>query len=119
MFIVRPTLNPPEPAPITITSYILSLINFSPEAKFNLISAELRRAADESYRWHLGRALALRDEEGQILKWLGTNTDIEEQKQLEVTLARINRERELMLEEVSTPVVPVWRGVLALPILGS
>ncbi|MBA3805129.1 MAG: PAS domain-containing protein [Acidobacteria bacterium] len=83
------------------------------------VEFRLKRAADESYRWHLGRALALRDQEGQILKWLGTNTDIEEQKQLEVTLARINRERELMLEEVSTPVVPVWRGVLALPIIGS
>ncbi|HEX8707863.1 MAG TPA: PAS domain S-box protein [Pyrinomonadaceae bacterium] len=34
-------------------------------------------------------------------------------------LARLNEQRERMIEEVSTPVVPVWRGVLALPIIGS
>lgn len=83
------------------------------------VEFRLKRAADSSYRWHLGRALPLRGEDGQILKWLGTNTDIEEQKQLAETLARISREREQMLEEVSTPVVPVWRDVLVLPLIGS
>lgn len=34
-------------------------------------------------------------------------------------LARLNEERGRMIEEVSTPVVPVWRGVLILPIIGS
>jgi rsbT co-antagonist protein RsbR len=34
-------------------------------------------------------------------------------------LARRNEERGRMIEEVSTPVVPVWRGVLILPIIGS
>lgn len=34
-------------------------------------------------------------------------------------LARLNEEREQMIAEVSTPVVPVWRGVLILPIIGS
>jgi PAS domain S-box-containing protein len=34
-------------------------------------------------------------------------------------LARLNEERGRMIEEVSTPVVPVWRGVLILPIVGS
>jgi PAS domain S-box-containing protein len=35
------------------------------------------------------------------------------------TLVRLNEERGRMLEEVSTPVVPVWQGVLVLPIIGS
>ena len=35
------------------------------------------------------------------------------------TLLRLNEERGRMLEEVSTPVVPVWQGVLVLPIIGS
>ncbi len=83
------------------------------------IEFRLRRASDASYRWHLGRALPLRDGRGQIVKWFGTNTDIQEQKQLEETLESINREREQMLEEISTPLVPVWRGVLALPLIGS
>lgn len=83
------------------------------------IEFRLRRGSDASYRWHLGRALPMLDEGGRILKWFGTNTEIEEQKQLEERLAELNRYREQMLEEVSTPVVPVWRGVLALPLIGS
>jgi len=83
------------------------------------IEFRLRRASDSSYRWHLGQAMPLRDDAGRVIAWFGTNTDIEEQKLIEATLARINRERAQLLEEVSTPVVPVWRDVLALPIIGS
>ena len=35
---------------------------------------------DGSYRWFLGRALPFRDEEGRIVKWFGTCTDIHDQK---------------------------------------
>lgn len=35
------------------------------------------------YRWHLGRAIAARDETGKILRWYGTSTDIDEQKRAE------------------------------------
>ena len=35
-----------------------------------------------AYRWHLGRALPLRDDAGQILKWVGTCTDIDDHKRL-------------------------------------
>ncbi|TML81203.1 MAG: response regulator, partial [Actinobacteria bacterium] len=43
----------------------------------------LRRAADESYRWHLTRAVPMRNRRGQILKWFGSNTDIEDRKSAE------------------------------------
>jgi PAS domain S-box-containing protein len=76
------------------------------------------RPRDE-YRWFLGRAVPVRGTAGEIIQWIGTCTDIEEQKQAAEALAQINEERALMLEEVSTPIVPVWRGVLALPIIGS
>ncbi|MBO0948881.1 PAS domain-containing sensor histidine kinase [Fibrella forsythiae] len=46
------------------------------------------RRADGMYRWHLNRALPLRDELGQITKWVGTATDIHEQKQQEAELER-------------------------------
>jgi PAS domain S-box-containing protein len=36
------------------------------------------RGKDGSYRWHIGRALALRGEDGAIVKWFGTNTDVDE-----------------------------------------
>ena len=37
------------------------------------------RAADGAYRRHLARALPQRDERGAIVKWFGTNTDIDEE----------------------------------------
>lgn len=38
------------------------------------------RRADGTYRWHLNRALPFKDDTGKILFWMGTATDIEEQK---------------------------------------
>ena len=44
------------------------------------------RRADGDYRWFLSRAQPLRDELGNIVKWYGTDTDIEEQKHAEDAL---------------------------------
>lgn len=44
------------------------------------IEFRLRRH-DGQYRWHIGRASAERDSAGKIIRWLGTNTDIDEQRQ--------------------------------------
>jgi two-component system CheB/CheR fusion protein len=41
------------------------------------------------YRWHLARALPLRDESGRVLRWLGTFTDIDDQKLAAETLGRL------------------------------
>lgn len=44
-------------------------------------AAEYRiRMADGSYRWHVSRAIAIKDDAGKIVRWVGTTTDIEEQK---------------------------------------
>src|SRR6266576_6642284 len=43
----------------------------------------LRRAADDSYRWHLTRAVPMRDRRGEIVKWFGSNTDIDDRKSAE------------------------------------
>jgi PAS domain S-box-containing protein len=40
----------------------------------------IRRAADNAYRWHMSRTVALKDEKGEITQWIGTLTDIHEQK---------------------------------------
>src|SRR5271157_2420266 len=47
-----------------------------------------RRAADGEYRWFLVRAVPLRDEAGNILKWYGVLTDIEDRKRAEQALIR-------------------------------
>ena len=41
------------------------------------------RRADGEYRWFLVRTAPLRDEQGQIVKWYGTSTDIEDRKRTE------------------------------------
>ncbi|MEH1930794.1 hybrid sensor histidine kinase/response regulator [Nostoc sp.] len=41
-----------------------------------------KRAFDGSYRWQLARGLPLKDEQGFVVKWFGTCTDIHEQKQI-------------------------------------
>jgi PAS domain S-box-containing protein len=48
---------------------------------------ELRlRRADGEYRWFLIRTVPLRDERGNIVKWYGTATDIEDRKRAEDAL---------------------------------
>lgn len=47
--------------------------------------ARLRRA-DGEYRWFLLRAVPLRDENGEVVKWYGTTTDIEDRKRAEEAL---------------------------------
>jgi PAS domain S-box-containing protein len=41
------------------------------------------RRADGVYRWHLHQAVPLKNQQGQVIKWFGTATDIEDQKQIE------------------------------------
>jgi PAS domain S-box-containing protein len=48
--------------------------------------ARLRRR-DGAYRWFLFRANPLRDESGRVVKWYGTNTDIDDRKRAEVRSA--------------------------------
>ncbi|MBD5657225.1 MAG: PAS domain-containing protein, partial [Candidatus Eremiobacteraeota bacterium] len=38
------------------------------------------RRSDGTYRWHLSRALPIRDESGEIVQWFGAATDIDDQK---------------------------------------
>jgi two-component system, cell cycle sensor histidine kinase and response regulator CckA len=44
------------------------------------IEARFRRASDGAFRWHLCRAIPLRNPDGVIAKWFGTCTDIDDQK---------------------------------------
>ncbi|MEQ8557901.1 MAG: HWE histidine kinase domain-containing protein [Henriciella sp.] len=50
------------------------------------------RSKDGDYRWFLSRAVPIRDTEGNIIRWFGTNTDITEQKRIEERQTLIMRE---------------------------
>src|SRR5579862_2365976 len=47
---------------------------------------------DGAFRWHAARGLPVRNDSGEIYLWIGTATDIEDQKQLELSLRRTERE---------------------------
>ena len=47
------------------------------------------RRFDGTYRWFLGQGIPLRDEQDEVVKWFGTCTDIEQQKQIEQERVRL------------------------------
>ncbi|MDM9383819.1 PAS domain-containing protein [Chlorogloeopsis sp. ULAP01] len=69
----------------------------------------LRRSSDKAYRWFLSRAIPIRDEQGQIVQWFGTNTDIDDRKQTEEALQK-SEERYRVLTELSPQIVFMSRA---------
>ncbi len=60
------------------------------------------RRADGVYRWHLHQAVPLINEQGQVIKWFGTATDVEEQKQLEQQRDRLLAQERTAREAAET-----------------
>jgi len=54
------------------------------------------RAQDGSYRWHLNQAVVLRDSQGNVLKYVGTTTDIDDQKRAEKLRASEEELRQIL-----------------------
>ena len=50
------------------------------------VETRSRRAQDGTYRWHLQQAVPLRDAKGKVLKFVGTTTDIDDQKRAQEEL---------------------------------
>nr|WP_161890668.1 PAS domain-containing sensor histidine kinase [Pontibacter russatus] len=50
------------------------------------------RGANGEYQWFLTRAYAVKDEQGMVLRWIGTNTNINNQKKAEASLEAKNME---------------------------
>ena len=56
------------------------------------------RGKNGAYRWFLSRAIPIKDESGQVLRWFGTNTDITDRKQSEETLQASEQLKQRILE---------------------
>ncbi|RZJ96130.1 MAG: PAS domain S-box protein, partial [Brevundimonas sp.] len=53
--------------------------------------AELRlRRADGVWRWHQSRAVPLLDDQGAVVRWVGSNTDIDDQRAIAEALGDVN-----------------------------
>ncbi|MGH7619822.1 MAG: MASE1 domain-containing protein, partial [Gemmatimonadaceae bacterium] len=57
-------------------------------------------AENRAYRWHLARALAVRDESAAILHWYGTATDIDDHKRIEQALRDSEGRQRLLGEDL-------------------
>jgi PAS domain S-box-containing protein len=65
---------------------------------------ERHRGADGTYRWFLSRGIPLRNAEGHIVRWYGTNTDIEDRKRAEAMLKEREEHLRVLLENVPVAV---------------
>ncbi|MGV3636746.1 MAG: PAS domain S-box protein, partial [Flavobacteriales bacterium] len=73
------------------------------------------RGADGEYRWFLSRAFPVRDAQGRVQRWFGTNTDITEQKLAEEALEEGARHKDHFLatlaHELRNPLAPLKNGL--------
>ncbi len=70
-----------------------------PSGEAGEIEARLRRF-DGEFRWFLFRASPLRDGSGQVVKWYGTNTDIEERKRAEEAIRSNEQSLRLIVDTI-------------------
>lgn len=88
-----------------------------------MFEAELRiRRADGVYHWFQSRAVPLSDKEGNIVKWLGTHSDIEELKQADQALRKADRQKDeflaMLSHELRNPLAPIRSAAAVLRAVG-
>ena len=75
------------------------------------------------YRWFLGRALAVRDESGRVVKWYGSATDIDDQKRAEEGLREADRRKDefiaMLAHELRNPLAPILNALQVMKLAGG
>lgn len=73
------------------------------------------RGQDGNYRWFLSRAIPIRDEQGHVLRWFGTNTDVTDQMELEQALKEADSRKDeflaMLAHELRNPLAPIRSGI--------
>ena len=84
----------PEDLPRARESWMHAVSQGEPyQAEFRL------RRHDGAYRWHLARALPIRDSEGVVTGWIGSNIDVEDERLAREHLEAINATLERRVED--------------------
>jgi PAS domain S-box-containing protein len=73
------------------------------------------RRHDGELRWFLSRAFPLRDQDGRIVRWFGTNVDIDDQKRAEAAAQTASRAKDEFLamlgHELRNPLAPIMTAL--------
>jgi PAS domain S-box-containing protein len=81
------------------------------------------RRHDGEYHWFKTRGVPVRDEQGKIVYWFGTCTDIEDVKRLEAALREADRRKDEFLatlaHELRNPLAPIRTGLQVLRLSGD
>ncbi len=84
----------PDDLPMATAAWASALASGTP------YTTEYRiRRHDGAYRWHITRAVPIRDADGVVRRWIGTSADIEDQKNAEQALADLNATLEQQVRE--------------------
>lgn len=73
----------------------------------------LMRRKDGQYRWFLARALPTRDASGRVIRWLGTSTDITEQREAQEQLREADERRDEYLAMLGHELRNPLAGIVA------
>lgn len=93
----------PEDLPSCLSCWRESLATGQPyEIEFRGL-----RGTDKTYRWHLVRALPLRNQQGKIINWFGTNTDIDDRVSAEIALRETQQQLQAILDNSSAVIYVV------------
>ena len=90
------SVHDPRVLPLVLKQWMASIASGEPmEVEFPL------RGADGQFRMFLTRAVPLKDDTGKVVRWFGTNTDVDELKRIESSLrageAKLNETNRALL----------------------
>ncbi|KQS75185.1 histidine kinase [Rhizobium sp. Leaf384] len=94
----------PEDLEPAVEKWTSSLSTGNPyETEFRL------RDRNGAYRWHIARGIPIKDETGAVVLWIGTNTDIEEQRATLEHVSELNETLEQRVAERTADRDRMWR----------
>ncbi len=106
------TIVHPEDLPDAAEKWAKSVASGEPyEMDFRL------RRTDGVYRWHVARAILIRDEDGNPFRWIGTNTDIDDQKNIQQQF--LDSERRLRLSQEAAGIASMEVDIASGQVVGT